>query len=549
MPQRSQAAISRRTFVERALGVGFCGTMLRPLLAAEVFQRPPNIVFFILDDMQRHMFNCLAEGKGKNLTPNIDRLAAEGALLMGQHVVSPVCTPSRYNCLTGRYASRALKHQAETQGQTVVGWNTHIDPKDDNLAKQLQRAGYTTGMVGKNHVIRVPGWQKTAYEADPTQADTKAQLRSNRLKIQTALNQAGFDYAASIYHNNPDGNGSRALAVHNLDWITQGALEFIDQSHGKPFFLYYASTIPHGPGQAKRSWDADPCVTADGILPASPNVLPPRHTLPKRLKEAGIKGWGKENMLWLDDAVGAVMKKLEEHGLADNTIMFFFNDHGQAAKGTLYQGGVANPSIIWRKGGFGCGKISKALVSNIDFAPTILDYAGAKADAKAFDGRSFRPVLEGTTQAIHESLYFEMGYTRAVRKGNWKYVALRYTESARNMPLAKRKKTLERVNRNLLKRGKRIHSTNPEDRFSHISLVPGGGDAEQGSMGKYPAYYDEDQLYNLTEDPREQRNLADDQAYADKLVEMKSELRNYLAQLSGGFGELKTVPKTNAAHP
>ena len=110
---------------------------------------------------------------------------------------------------------------------------------------------------------------------------------------------------------------------------------------------------------------------------------------------------------------------------------------------------------------------------------------------------------------------------------------------SRNMPLSKHKRILERVNANLRRRGKKVHSTNPEDRFSHISVVPGGGDAEHGSMGKYPGYYEEDQLYNLAADPREQRNLAADPAYADKLAEMKRELRKYLAKLPGGFGELK----------
>ena len=535
--------LSRRAFLSQALALGAAGALRPVAQAAEANPQRPNIVFFILDDMQRHMFNCLPEGKGKNLTPAIDRLASEGTVLMGQHVASPVCTPSRYNCLTGRYASRSLAQQAKAKGQTVVTWNTHIGPTDDNLARRLQQAGYATGMVGKNHVFQVPGWKKLAYDADPTQPAAKAQLKRNAEKIQLALRQAGFDYAASIYHNNPDGNGSRKLAVHNLDWIAQGALDFIDRHREKPFFLYFASTIPHGPVQPKRSWQADPKVTADGILDEPPRVLPPRQELRARVRKAGIKMWGRENLLWQDDVVAAIMKKLSDLELDDNTIVFFFNDHGQGAKGTLYQGGVTNPSIVWRKGGFPCGGESAAFVSNIDFAPTILDYAGAVAAQGELDGHSIRPVLEGKSASVRESLYFEMGHTRAVRKGDWKYLALRYTKEARNMPMARRKAILDRVNANLLRRGKKVHSTNPADRFSHISIVPGGGDAEHGSMGKYPAYYDEDQLYNLADDPGEQRNLAADPAHAEKLAELKGELRAYLAQLPGGFGDLKPSGK------
>ncbi len=504
---------------------------------AERAEGPPNIVFFIADDMLPRHFNFLPQGKGRNFTPTIDRLASEGTVLLGQHVVSPVCTPSRYNCLTGRYASRALTAQASEQGQTVVTWNTHIDSKQDNLPKRLQKLGYATGIVGKNHVVSVPGWKKIQYEADPQDAATRKLLADNAARIKKTMAEAGFDYSAGIYHNNPDGNGSRRLAVHNLDWIAEGAVEFVKRYHQKPFFLYFASTIPHGPTDPARSWKADPRVTADGILDLPPDVLPPRDSLPKRLQQAGIRGWGCENLLWLDDAVAAVMEQLKVHGVLDNTIVFFFNDHGQKAKGTLYQGGVTNPSIIWRRGGFPCGSTSKALLSNVDFAPTIIDFAGGTVEPDTFDGVSIRPLLEGRTDRVRNSLYFEMGFTRAVRKGDWKYLALRYTDQVRNMPLAQRKRVLERVNANLKRRGKKVHSTNPEDPFSHISAIPGGGDAEHGSMGKYPAYYDEDQLYHLSRDPGEQNNLATSPEHAATLAEMKRLLDAHVRSLPGTFGE------------
>ena len=93
----------------------------------------PNIIFFIADDMYPHMFNALSEGKGKNLTPHIDRLAGEGVFLSHQIVASPVCTPSRYNCLTGTYASRATNKEfinftKKKEGQTVIQWNSFITP-------------------------------------------------------------------------------------------------------------------------------------------------------------------------------------------------------------------------------------------------------------------------------------------------------------------------------------------------------------------------------------------------------------------------------------
>jgi arylsulfatase A-like enzyme len=507
----------------------------------------PNIVFFIADDMQRYMFNCLDEGQQPYLTPNLDRLAAEGTLMAGQYVSAPVCTPSRFTCLTGRYASRsksrALASTIQRDGQSVVGWNTMIMPGQVTLPAILQRAGYKTGMVGKNHVIEAPGRKKIGYREDPTDPAVRARLLSDQRLLCSSMKQCGFDYAAAIYHNNPDGNGPRALAVHNLDWIIQAGLTFIEENQDRPFFLYSAVTVPHGPGDAKRSWNADPRATAAGFLDEPLQVLPPRHTIPERLKQAGLPADNQRaNVLWLDDAIGALLDKLQEHGLEENTLVFFFNDHGQGAKGTLYQGGVSNPSIVWRKGGFPCGSVSQVRISNTDFAPTILDFAGVPQPEDLFDGVSFRAALNGRDSPIHESLYFEMGYTRAVIKGHWKYLALRYPDRARNMSIDERARVLQRFNAKQKEHAKRIITTDPTSPFSHISLIPGGGGAEAASTGKRAGYYDADQLYDLSRDAGEQKNLANDPQYAPILEDMKQELRNYLADLPGGFAELKRSP-------
>lgn len=534
--------MNRRDFI-KTIGTGLATAAVVPCIGSVGPKQGPNIIFIIADDMKRHMFNCLAEGKGKNLTPNIDRLAKEGTLLMGQHVASPVCTPSRYNCLTGRYASRARNPRflaaMRRNNQSVVTWNTHILPSDQTLPRLLKQQGYVTGIVGKNHVVEVPGYKKLGYREDPTTPQAKEALAENSKKIKVAMRACGFDYAASIYNNNPDGNGPKTLAVHNLDWIVKGAIDFIDQNSNKAFFLYFASTVPHGPLEKERSWGADSRITADGILDEPLDVLPARETFPKRLKAAGITGPGRENVLWLDDAVGALIRRLKKHGLYENTIIFFFTDQGQDAKGTIYQGGVSDPSIIWRKEGFACGSVSDALISNVDFAPTILDFAGGDPSCVDFDGRSFRSVLEGRTSEIHETLYFEMGYTRGVRKGRWKYIALRYPERAATMSKAERRKALEKYNENCKEHGKPVITTDPGAPFSHISLIPGGGGAEAASTGKYAGYYDQNQLYDLSRDPAEQNNLADDPQYAGKLREMKGELVKYLERLPGGFSNLK----------
>lgn len=501
----------------------------------------PNIIFVIADDMYPEMMNFLPQGEGKNLSPTLDKLAIEGTVMLNQYVVSPVCTPSRYNCLTGDYASRAtnssfLNKMKREERQTVIHWNTFITKGQKTLPHYLKELGYTTAMVGKNHVIEVNDLHFFEdYNADPRDPEIKQKLEENYTKVENAIKNCGFDYAGAIYHNNPNFIGLKELAVQNMDWIAQAGIEFIEKNHNMPFFLYFATTIPHGPTQPDRSWKADPRITARGYLDDAPDVLPPRETLPERIEKAGLEGHNKELILWLDDALTAIVEKLEEHGIADNTIIFFFNDHGQKGKGTLYQGGVLNPSVVWKQGGFECGSTSKVKIQNIDFAPTIIEMAGGNPSENAFDGKSFLPVLEEDTGKVHESLYFELGYARAVIKGKYKYYAIRYPEYARNMSAQERAKVLEAYNDTRRFRDMEIVNEDPSAPFSHFDVIPGGGSAENQSYGVKPAYFQLDQLYNLEKDPNEMNNLADDQEYQDVLLKLKAALKQYTDSLPGKF--------------
>jgi arylsulfatase A len=503
----------------------------------------PNIIFFIADDMLPKHFNCLPQGAGKNLTPNIDRLAKEGTIMLEQHVVSPICTPSRYNVLTGNYASRAnnawFKQTTKKEGQTVVEFNTHIIPTDTTLPKLLQEAGYTTGMVGKNHVVDVHNLKRFPdFDASAKVPENASKLKANHDQVCQAIREVGFDYADRIYHNNPDFLGLHEVAVQNMDWITAGGVHFLEKAHDEPFFLYIATTVPHGPTKEKRSWNADPLISAIGYLDEAPAVQPARHTIPTRLKAAGLPvNDDTANMLWLDDAVGALLDTLEASGELDNTIIFFFSDHGQNSKGTVYQGGVHDPSIVWKKGGFPVGSTSNALVSIVDFAPTILDMAEYHDSKVTFDGISFLPYLNGAKQPEGRVLYFELGYARGIRKGNWKYMAIRYPADVENMSPTERAQVLTDWNAERRRKHLNIVTEDPTDPFSHLTAVPGGGDAERRSTGSYPGYFDRDQLYNLSADPREQVNLANNPEYAQQLAEMKAELQKQLTTLPGNFGE------------
>lgn len=509
----------------------------------------PNIIFYIADDMTVDMFNCLPQGQGKNksLTPNLDRIATEGVVMLQQHVAATVCTPSRYNVMTGTYASRATNphfiEQAvkKNNDQRVVEWNTHVLASDANIAKYLKEGGYQTGAVGKNHVIDVEEWKAVKLSENGNDPAVLQKQKRNYDYTIEAYHKAGFDFAGGIFYENPDFNGPKSLAVHNLDWSTQAALDFIGDSKKNPFFLYFATTVPHGPTDANRSWNADRTIYPLGKLEKAPTCLPDKSTIPTRLKEAGIPVNDKKaNLLWMDDSLGALFKKLEEEKKLDNTIIFFFNDHGQAAKGTVYQGAVLNPSLVWKKGGFKIGHQCEAPVSNIDFAPTILDFAGVKPQNPKFDGSSFAPILNGEVAPAVKPMYFEIGYSRAIRKGKYKYLALRYPKWVNDITAQGRIDILNEYNEKLLGRGKEPNNTDPTKPFGHTQVIPGGGDAEFPATKKYPHYGDIDQLYDLEADPNEQHNLYNDPNYAKVVADMRAEMTKVVSTLPGGFGEFKT---------
>ena len=503
----------------------------------------PNIIMVVVDDLPDEMCNFTGGNPARNLTPNIDRLAAEGIVLPAMHSPSPICTPSRFAILTGRYPSRStsagFQREAERFGQSVVRFDTLIRPTDDTLPRRLQRAGYATAAFGKNHVVEASGYQRLPYTASIDTAAVRQLLARNAGALREAFCSIGFDWADRLYCGNPDADGIRALAVHNQDWITEGALEFLHRSQDRPFFLYVATTVPHGPFDDERSWNADRRMTPEGILPEPPLLHSPADNLAARTAAAGLAGGRRRTLLWLDDAIGAMMAAIDCSGHRDDTILVFVSDHGTRAKGSLYARGTNTPCFLWRSGGFGRHQLS-APASLIDMAPTLLDWAGITIEPAAMDGLSLVPAIEGQAEEVRDSLYFELGFTRAVQRDGLKYLAVRYPPEVRTMPADERSRILEANNAWLAMRGRPIATTDQLAPFSHLSLIPGGNDAERVSMDGHPAYFEPDQLYDLRTDPNEQRNLYDDPAYADHRVELRRLLQGYVSDLADRFGEFGT---------
>jgi arylsulfatase A-like enzyme len=341
-------------------------------------------------------------------------------------------------------------------------------------------------------------------------------LDKNQERMVEIIKQYGFDSVSNVYFGNLEQLLCRAMVFHNMEWVTKGALDFIEQNKDHSFFLHVATTLHHAPNPGE-SLLADPRVTGAGISDEPLDVMPPRGTIPARLQKAGLSP-NSAACTWLDDGIGAILNKLETLGLADDTAIFLFSDHNPEAKATLYEGGVRTPFLMRWKKGIAPGQTCNALVQNIDIVPTILDICGvSEAAGMDVDGTSILPVLRGQEETTHDDLFFEIGWSRAVRTERYKYIAVRVPRDySVKIPQG---------------------TPRPEElrRPWHVGVcVP----YQVRASKRYPGYWDVDQLYDLKKDPGEQNNLAGDPEYGDILGVMKRRLIAHLQRFPNRFGEL-----------
>ena len=512
------AVASRRDFL-KALGASAAAMALpRWIAAAESpasnapADRKPNIVFILSDDQNPDTLACFG---GKVLTPTIDRLAREGIRFTRAYAVSSVCTPSRYTCLTGQYASRCrtsgFLKQCPPGTQANVAFNVQIQPGSLNLARVLHDAGYMTGFVGKWHTGG-PAILKVPPDGSFTDPKVAEMLAENQRRLSDYIKQCGFDYAASLYRGNLDDHKFAALNAHNQEWVTKGALDFLDQAKGKPFFLHVCPTLQHSPSPL-ASIKGDWRITPAGLLKEPPNVQAPRDSIWPRLRQAGLDE-KTAHATWLDDGVAAIIKKLEDLGVADHTLLLYFSDNGtRSGKGTCYDDGANTPCLMRWKGPIPAGVVCERLVQNTDFAPTILEACGITPPAgMQIDGESLLPLVTGRRRNWRDTALLEIGHTRAVCTARWKYIALRYPPA---MQKAIADGTLGR-------------------KPWHMDVC---FDLEERAAKAHPGYWDADQLYDLENDPQEKVNLAGKPEHAAVLADMKARLKAGLAKFERPFGE------------
>lgn len=485
------------------------------------------------------------------LMPNLERLASEGLVLDRFYITSPICTPSRYTTLTGRYASRSksFQNRQPAGGPASVDWSTGLQPSEANVAKALRDAGYATGIVGKWHLGHgVSKYTDDLKKLDPLKPEDNARIRAAQQGTCDAFGALGFDFAQSIYVSNV---GSikipSMLKREHLGWVTQGAMNFLDQQDAdddQPFFLYMSLPLPHAQyydqrnrsGGSGAGWvHRDPRATPGGYLDEAPTVLPPREDVLRRVRDAGLPDVNAMATR-LDDVLGAVMAKLEERGLAENTVLIVTSDHQSRGKNTVYESGRV-PFVVRWPGRIPAGQRSDMVCGNVDLPNTFLEWAGVDApagdsgDPVGLDGVSLAEGLmrPGASPAPRDALLLECMYTRAVVTDRWKMVAGRAPDAvdqlmAEDALRAKREQTRRYVGWD----GRTNDRFKPG--FSYGVIMDSDRD--------FPHYFDPDQLYDLHTDPFEQHNLVAPGRQAGEHAERLSALQQRLR------GFLKTLPHT-----
>ena len=480
--------------------------------------KQPNVVLFLADDMELDYLSCFGGGIP---TPNIDILAKEGIRFLNASISSSACTPSRYSLLTGKYAGRCdhpdFIRDNPIDEMALIGWNTPISENDFTLARLFGQAGYYTGFAGKWHV----GVQRNKLNLpvideneDPSDFETNQKLQQYQLVLQEEVKKTGgFDVANSVLWENFEQAPLRKLRYHNFEWITKGALDFIEHApKEKPFFLYVASTAIHGPNYIS-SFNQNPQFTLSGktvYLEDSPSRQEITDLLNNRNLQFNSLNLG---ITQLDEQFAAIYNKLIEKKLDKNTIIIFLSDHNrEPGKGTCYEKGVKVPLLIKWPDAAKAGCETNTYVQSVDIFPTLVDACNLKTESNVkVDGKSFMPLLNQEQFQGRDDLYYEFGYTRAISDGKFKYIAFRYPKKILN-ELEK-----DQVNEAPNHLNSRLRS--------HACIT----------IQYYPGYFDQDQLYDLNNDPYEQRNLAKRPEYECVLRSMKNRLDSVLHTMKHPF--------------
>ena len=497
----------------------------------------PNILFIMSDD---HAYQAISSyGYNLNNTPNIDRIAKEGAIFKNSFVTNSICAPSRAVMLTGKHSFL----NGKVDNIQDFNWD------QNSFAKELKKSGYQTALIGKIHLRGLP---------------------------------QGFDYSAVLpgqgHYYNPDfiidgvmeriqGYVTTITTNLSLDWLKN------KREKNKPFLLLYHQKAPHRNWQSEEKYltlfddktfdlpsnffddykGRKAAAAQEMMISASEDQLAKTHgpgghgrwghdfkllTDPygrdtrfaqelERFNPEQKKAWldaytpkndamrnanlkGKDLALWkfnrylkdylrtiqsVDDGVGEVLNYLDEAGLSDNTIVvytsdqgFYLGEHGWFDKRFMYEESLKTPFLIRYPKEIPAGSEVNELIQNLDYAPTFLDYANVKIP-KDMQGESFRKIVSNETEEWRDAIYYTY----------YEYPSV-----------------------HMVKRHYGIRT----DRYKLIHF-----------------YYDIDEweLFDLKNDPNEMNNIYNDPKYS----EIKEQMHKKLSELRVKYGDSKEMDQKN----
>ncbi len=422
----------------------------------------PNIIYILADDLGYAELGVY--GNTKIETPNIDALAKEGMLFTQHYSSAPVCAPARYMFLTGKHAGHAYIRGNNEWKERGDVWNYRAMAKDSTLegqgpmpestitmAHKLKDAGYATGIIGKwglgapqtKSVPNDMGFDFFFGYNCQRQAHTYNPLflykNKNRVHIANDTIAPRTKLAPNADPNDPISYAKFNQKYYSPDLFFKELTGFVDRNKAQPFFLYWATPIPHVALQAPKKWvdyysakfgEEKPYLGDKGYFP---------HQKPRAAYAAMVS--------YLDENIGKLIKQLKAEGIYDNTLIIFTSDNGPSyaggadpaffdsakpfdggygrAKGFLYEGGIRVPMIATWPGHIKSGSKSDHISAHYDMLATFADVVNFE-NLEPTDGISILPtLLSEKNQKKHEFLYWEFpsyGGQVAIRIGDWKVV-------------------------------------------------------------------------------------------------------------------------------
>ncbi|MCP4263018.1 MAG: sulfatase-like hydrolase/transferase [Planctomycetes bacterium] len=380
--------------------------------SSTVQRKRPNFIFIFADDLGWGDLGCYGNNQIK--TPNLDRLAKNGTLFTQFYVNGSVCSPSRTSIMTSHFPAthRVHGHFATHKQNNARGMPNWLDPKAYTVTGLLKNNGYTTGHFGK--------WHLGSGNGSPTPGDY------------------GIDehYTRSSSGPQLEGASDKYFRAKSTGQIVDRTIEFIEKNHDKPFYVNVWTLVPHAT-----------------LHPTDEQMKPYERYAPNGAPYKGVKQIYYASVTDMDHQIGRLIKKIDELGLADNTLIAFSSDNGpedlhirnavhsgigntgpfRGRKRSLYEGGIRMPFIVRWTGHIPAGRVDNtSIIAGVDWLPTVCSLAKANIPGNLNpDGEDMSAALWGKPKKRSKPLMWEWRFRifgdmvhkcpmLAIRDGNWK---------------------------------------------------------------------------------------------------------------------------------